>query len=185
MRVVGVLSGTSCDAIEVCICDISDTAPATPPVGKFPRAQDFHYTVSLVAHESIKWEKSAQNLIFKIMRSASKSAQSAALAQQGEEDEVNSSSKNIVTIRDICMANFIIGEQFASAISTVLQLHNISNIDLVGSHGQTVWHEVDSKTGQVHSTLQLGEASVIAAKLKVPVICDFRYVVKNNNGMNN
>jgi anhydro-N-acetylmuramic acid kinase len=40
--------------------------------------------------------------------------------------------------------------------------------DVVGSHGQTVWHEPG------RHTLQLGEAAWIAAETGVPTVCDFR-----------
>jgi anhydro-N-acetylmuramic acid kinase len=41
-------------------------------------------------------------------------------------------------------------------------------VDVVGSHGQTVWHEPGR-----HS-LQLGEAAWIREAVRVPVVCDFR-----------
>ena len=44
--------------------------------------------------------------------------------------------------------------------------------DLVASHGQTVWHEVSP--GHTRSTLQLAEPSVIAERLGVTTVADFR-----------
>jgi anhydro-N-acetylmuramic acid kinase len=67
--------------------------------------------------------------------------------------------------REICEANFWLGGKFADAALAVL--HGES-ADLVGSHGQTIWHEPPS------STLQIGEPAVIAARTGVVTIGDFR-----------
>lgn len=45
----------------------------------------------------------------------------------------------------------------------------LSEIDLVGFHGQTIWHRPDQ--GQ---TWQMGDGSHLAASLSVPVVFDFR-----------
>lgn len=80
-----------------------------------------------------------------------------------------------MTLPDISELNFQIGREFASCILQIIQdaSLNPSDISLIGSHGQTVWHNVDEKMN-VSSTLQLGDLSVIAEITGITTIGDFR-----------
>jgi len=71
---------------------------------------------------------------------------------------------------DICRLNFDLGKEFALSLGKALTESGTapSELDLIGSHGQTVYH-VDG-----HSSLQVGEASVLAETFGVPVVADFR-----------
>jgi anhydro-N-acetylmuramic acid kinase len=72
---------------------------------------------------------------------------------------------------EICEVNVLLGEAFAAAAATALREAGVQ-ADLIASHGQTVWHEVSP--GHTRSTLQLGEPSVIAERLGVTTVADFR-----------
>jgi anhydro-N-acetylmuramic acid kinase len=74
-------------------------------------------------------------------------------------------------IDEVCEVNVLLGEAFAAAAALALRLTGVQ-ADLVASHGQTVWHQV--AFGRTRSTLQLGEPSVIAERLGVTVVADFR-----------
>src|SRR5438067_7135956 len=74
-------------------------------------------------------------------------------------------------VDEVCELNVLIGEAFADAAAVALRRAGVQ-ADLVASHGQTVWHQV--APGHTRSTLQLGEASVIAERTGVTVVADFR-----------
>jgi len=61
-----------------------------------------------------------------------------------------------------------LGIWFADKLFEYLQSESIENIELIGSHGQTIHHV----SGQ--SSLQIGDPSFLAGKFNVPVISDFR-----------
>lgn len=76
---------------------------------------------------------------------------------------------------ELCALNFRLGEVLADAVVAVAEQGGVAleAIDLVASHGQTVYH-VDRAHGDVPSTLQIGEGSVIAERTGRIVVCDFR-----------
>lgn len=77
----------------------------------------------------------------------------------------------------ICSMNVVIGDAFATAAQQVLEANGLSADDvvLVGTHGQTVWHQPEAESDlMVPSTLQIGDASRIAAALNAAVVSDFR-----------
>jgi anhydro-N-acetylmuramic acid kinase len=73
----------------------------------------------------------------------------------------------------ISRLNFELGELYAKAVEALCLRHKIpmESIGLVGCHGQTIYHE---GKGAKANTLQIGEASVIAERLGIPVVSDFR-----------
>jgi len=72
----------------------------------------------------------------------------------------------------LCQGNFRMGERFAQAAQALLE--RAGPADLIGSHGQTVWHQPPSMGAGVPSTLQLGEPAVIAARTGLVTVGDFR-----------
>jgi anhydro-N-acetylmuramic acid kinase len=82
-------------------------------------------------------------------------------------------------VDDICHLNFALGEVFAGAVLRIARKARVAmrSIDLVGSHGQTLYHiPVGRRVGGrlIRSTLQVGEPSVIAERTGITTIADFR-----------
>jgi anhydro-N-acetylmuramic acid kinase len=72
--------------------------------------------------------------------------------------------------RDLALLHVALGERFAGAVLELLARARTAPRDLafVASHGQTVWHEPG------RASLQLGDPAVIAERVGVPVVSDFR-----------
>lgn len=72
--------------------------------------------------------------------------------------------------RAVCELNFALGEAFAKAAQEAIKAADLTQADLIASHGQTVFHVADSP----RSTLQISNPAVIAARTNCTVISDFR-----------
>ena len=79
-------------------------------------------------------------------------------------------------VADLARLNFLLGEMYAEAVAETARQHRVK-IDLVGCHGQTLYHQGTPERffgRRLAVTWQTGEAAVIAARLGVPVVSDFR-----------
>ncbi|WP_041140207.1 anhydro-N-acetylmuramic acid kinase AnmK [Beduini massiliensis] len=76
----------------------------------------------------------------------------------------------------ICSLNFELGELFAKSVKAICKQANfqLDQLDFVASHGQTIYHQPIADDTHVRSTLQIGEAAVIAYECQVDVISNFR-----------
>ncbi|MBS1151295.1 MAG: anhydro-N-acetylmuramic acid kinase [Myxococcaceae bacterium] len=124
--VVGLISGTSVDAIEAVVCRIAGTGRTV--------------SLRLLSHVTLPF---TPKFVRRVMEADS--------------------------ARELCALNFVLGELFAEAALAAIGVAELkpSQVDVIGSHGQTVAHLRGA-------TLQLGEAAVIAERTGIPVVSDFR-----------
>ncbi len=137
MRIVGLMSGTSVDGVDVAVVDITKQK------------------VNLLAFDVFPYPNALRREILSLC--------------------------NIDSARldNICHYNFVLGEVFTDAIIKLCTKSGIplNSIDLVGSHGQTIYHNPRGKRyskKRIRSTLQIGEPSVIAHRTGITTVADFR-----------
>jgi anhydro-N-acetylmuramic acid kinase len=142
MLVLGMMSGTSADGIDVALARIS---------GKPPKL-----SVKLERHHHVTYSSAMRKGILRV--SAGESTGAAEISQ----------------------LNFALGEEFASVANAACKVWRVPmrRISLIGSHGQTVYHQGTPSSfaghSRISSTLQIGEPSVIAERTGVTTIADFR-----------
>lgn len=81
-----------------------------------------------------------------------------------------------VRVADLARLNTLLGELYARSIERTVKQRRIK-LNLIGCHGQTLYHQGDAAPimgMRVATTWQTGEGAIIAARLGVPVVSDFR-----------
>lgn len=136
MRIVGLISGTSADAIEAVLCEVEGEPPALRQ--------------RIVAASSTPLPFPVRERIHAVARG------------QGDAEA-------------ICLLDADLGARFAAAALALIADAGTrpEEVDLIGSHGQTIWHAV-RQDGTVAGTLQVGDAAIIAERTGISVVSDLR-----------
>lgn len=140
MRVIGIMSGTSVDAIDVALCEFIPQ----------PYGQPCTLGMRLLGYREQPFPDFLRQLVLSTVR------------------------HDICSLPDLTELNFLLGEALATAALQTLQELNVNpaDIDLVASHGQTIFHLVEPD--RINATLQMGEAAVIARCTGISTVSDFR-----------
>ena len=134
MRVIGMISGTSFDAIEAVAADLELDGQTL--------------VADLRAHVSAEYPPEVHAAI----------AASLPPAQ--------------TTIEAVCRLDTAIGQRFAEVASEVAEAAFGGDVDVICSHGQTVYHWVEG--AHALGTLQLGQPAFIAERTGATVVGDVR-----------
>jgi anhydro-N-acetylmuramic acid kinase len=141
MLVLGLMSGTSADGIDVALARISGAPP--------------HLDAKLLGHTSSKVPAALRNEILRV------------------------AEQHPIAAGEVSQLNFRLGELFAEAALAACRKFLVSpkRIGLIGSHGQTIFHQGKPAPylgRPTASTLQIAEPSVIAARSGITTVGDFR-----------
>jgi anhydro-N-acetylmuramic acid kinase len=88
-------------------------------------------------------------------------------------------SNQVTHTATIARLSFLLGELYAEAVHDTCRRNRVplSSIELIGMHGQTIFHEgqpIAYVGRRVASTLQIGEAAVVAERTGIRTISNFR-----------
>lgn len=139
--IIGLMSGTSLDGLDIALCQISGSG--------------FETKLTLKDFVTMPYEDEFRDYIRKVF------------------------AKKEINQQDLCGINPYIGLTHAKLINEALVTWGISNseIDLIASHGQTVYHAPQILTKDYslpNSTLQIGDGDHIAVQTGIITLSDFR-----------
>jgi len=157
MIVAGVMSGTSADGINVALVRIrglhervSQRKSGASISGRV-RERPPH-TIELIGHAEYPYAAKVRATILAAMNATA------------------------ARVADLARLNFLLGELYADAVLAAQRRFRVK-AQLVGCHGQTLYHQGERQLflrKKVAATWQTGEGAVIAARVGVPVVSDFR-----------
>ena len=142
LQVLGLMSGTSLDGLDICWCTF------LPPSEHHPLGE-----VHLKAFETLPLPDHLKQQILRQM------------------------TPEHSDVAGLCDLNFAWSHYAATAMAQFLTTHKLqfSAIDLIGSHGQTLFHQPPQPdAARRGSTLQLGDGGVLAALTGVTTVTQFR-----------
>lgn len=154
MIVAGVMSGTSADGINVALVEIGERRTQKPSIRETRNSGRSNPlpAVRLLAQAEYPYPVEVR---------------AAVLAAMNAEE---------ARVADLARLNSLLGELYADAVLETQRRWRVK-LNLVGCHGQTLYHQGEAKMHlgrMVSTTWQAGEAAILAARLGVPVVSDFR-----------
>ena len=134
MNVIGMISGTSYDAIEAVALEFT--------------LAERSVHARLLGHVSVPYSEDLRSRVAKLL------------------------PPQVTTIDEVCRLDTLIGQSFAEVAASLSRDCFAGDVDVVCSHGQTVFHWV--KDGHALGTLQIGQGTWIAEATGATVVTDVR-----------
>jgi anhydro-N-acetylmuramic acid kinase len=147
MIVAGIMSGTSADGINVALVKVAWTRATRP---RAPASANLSF--KFIAHAEYPYPKQVRRAVLEAMNATKTS------------------------VAHLARLNFLLGELYAECVLATQQRCR-QKVNLIGCHGQTLYHQGDPALflgRRLSVTWQTGEGSVVAARVGVPVVSDFR-----------
>jgi len=153
MIVAGVMSGTSADGINVALVRIGSPDRRSPDGSNRADGNERPlHAISLLGHSEHPYPSRIRAAVLAAMNAPRAS------------------------VADLARLNFLLGELYADAVLATGRRFGVK-VDLVGCHGQTLYHQGDRRPflgRKIAATWQTGEGGLVAARVGVPAVSDFR-----------
>jgi anhydro-N-acetylmuramic acid kinase len=135
MKVLGMISGTSHDGIDVAVVDFTAVDGGAPALSG-----------TVIHVDTVPYDQELRARLLRALPPAE------------------------TTLAEVCELDTAVGQAFAEA--AVRAVATAGPVDLICSHGQTVYHWVQGE--RAYGTLQLGQPAWIAEATGTPVVADVR-----------
>ena len=152
MIVAGVMSGTSADGINVALVQIEGGSGRAKTTAKATADPHRFLQFKFLAQAEYAYPKNVRRAVLAAMNASQAS------------------------VADLARLNVLLAELYAKAVLVTERQFRIK-VDLVGCHGQTLYHQgrrAPFLGFELAATWQIGEGAILAARLGVPVVSDFR-----------
>jgi anhydro-N-acetylmuramic acid kinase len=148
--IIGIMSGTSLDGLDVALCNISGSGVSTK--------------VDLLNFQTVPYNNEIRLQILEVF------------------------ARKQIDFQTLCELNATIAIWHGGMILQCLKMWKLvpQKVDIIASHGQTVFHSPKSitKNASINSTLQIGDGDHLAVKTGIITLSDFRqkHVAKGGEG---
>lgn len=148
MIVGGIMSGTSADGIDVALVRVDEAIARRQRKSRMSSWSRFKF----LGHSHFAYPTPVRRAVLAAMNAKEAS------------------------VADLARLNFLLAELYADAVIETQRRLGVKPV-LIGCHGQTLYHQGEAEPflgRRVAVTWQTGEGAVIAARVGVPVVSDFR-----------